>query len=117
MRHLKSGKKFHRLRGERKAFLRNLLSDLVRSGTIETTETRAKAIRSLVEKLITHAKSQTLASRRLLLQRLHNKRVVEKLYSDIGPRYSERPGGYVRIVKLSKSRKRDGARLARVEFV
>ncbi|OGY99322.1 MAG: 50S ribosomal protein L17 [Candidatus Liptonbacteria bacterium RIFCSPLOWO2_01_FULL_52_25] len=117
MRHLKKGKKFGRLRGDRRAFLRNLVNDLLRVGKIETTETRAKAIRPVAERLITIAKAQTLASRRLLLSRVHNVKIMEKLMRDIGPRYAERPGGYLRIVKLGKSRKRDGGRVARIEFV
>lgn len=117
MRHLKKGKKFGRLRGDRRAFLRNLVNDLVRAGKIETTEARAKAIRPLTERLVTIAKKQTLASRRLVLGRVHNAKIMEKLMGDIGLRYAERPGGYLRIVKLGKSRKRDGSRVARIEFV
>ncbi|MDO8537212.1 MAG: 50S ribosomal protein L17 [bacterium] len=117
MRHLKKGKKFNRLTGERKSFLRNLANDLVRSGRIETTETRAKAIRPIVERLITIAKRQNLASRRLLLSRVHNAHVTEKLMRELGPRYAERAGGYLRIMKLGKSRKRDGSRIAAIEFV
>lgn len=117
MRHLKKGKKFGRLRGERQAFLRNLVNDLVRAGKIETTETRAKAIRPITERLVTIAKKQTLASRRLVLSRVHNAKIMEKLMHDIGPRYAERAGGYLRITKLGKSRKRDGGSVARIEFV
>ncbi len=117
MRHLKKGKKFHRLKGERRSFLRNLANDLLRSGKIETTETRAKAIRPLVERMVTIAKRQDLAARRLLLARLHNERIVHKLYDEIAPRYQGRPGGYLRITKLGRSKKRDGSRLATIEFV
>jgi large subunit ribosomal protein L17 len=117
MRHRKAHRKFHRLAGPRRAFIRNLASELIRREKIETTEARAKEIRPLVERLVTIAKKQTLASRRLLLSRLHNQKVVKKLYDEIGPRYEKRPGGYLRISKLSKSRKRDGSRLSRVEFV
>lgn len=117
MRHLKKGKKFNRLRGDRISFMRNLSNDLIRSGAIETTEVRAKAIRPVVEKLVTTAKRQTLASRRLLISRVQNQRVVAKLYNELGPRYAERAGGYLRITKLGKSRKRDGALMAKIEFV
>lgn len=117
MRHLKEGKKFNRLRGPRISFLRNLGNDLVRAGKIETTEVRAKAVRPRVERLVTFAKKQTLAARRELLRRVHDPKVAEKLYHDLGPRYAERHGGYLRITKLAKSRKRDGARMARIEFV
>ena len=117
MRHLKKGKKFNRKTGERRTFLRNLVLNFVRNGKIETTESRAKAIRPVVERLVTHAKKQTLAARRLILSRVHNKEVAEKLLGDLGQRYAGRSGGYTRIVKLGKSRKRDGARLARIELV
>lgn len=117
MRHLRKGKKFHRKTGERKSFLRDLVLNFVRHGRMETTESRAKAIRPIVERLITHAKGQTLAARRLILKRVHNENAAEKLLGEIGPRYAERRGGYTRIVKLGKSRKRDGTRLARIELV
>ena len=117
MRHLKKGKKFNRKTGPRKSFLRNLASDLIRYEKIETTETRAKAIRPIVEKLVTIAKGQTLAGRRLILARLHNKDISAKLFDEIGPRYLKRKGGYLRITKLAISRKRDGVMKATVEFV
>ena len=117
MRHLKKGKKFNRLKGPRAAFVRNLANDLIRSGSIETTEVRAKAIRPVVEKLVTFAKKQTLASRRVILSRVHNAKIADKLYHDLAPRYAERKGGYLRITKLAKTRKRDGVRVARIEFV
>ena len=117
MRHRKKGKKFGRLSGPRRSFLRNLANDLVRAERVETTEARAKEIRPIVEKLVTHAKAQTLASRRLILSRVNNKKITEKLMSNLGPRYAARPGGYLRITKHAQSRKRDGSRLARIEFV
>ncbi len=117
MRHAKKGKKFHRTSGRRKSFLQNLANDLVRAGRIETTETRAKAVRPIVEHWITMGKSRTLAARRMLLSRMGNKRVAMKLYEEIAPKYASRAGGYLRITKLATSRKRDGSRLAVVEFV
>jgi large subunit ribosomal protein L17 len=117
MRHGKKGKKFHRLRGDRISFMRNLTNDLIRAGRIETTEVRAKAIRPQAERLVTFAKKQTLAARRIILSRVHNEKIAEKLISDLGPRYAERHGGYLRIIKLAKSRKRDGTRMAKIEFV
>ncbi|HVO28695.1 MAG TPA: 50S ribosomal protein L17 [Candidatus Paceibacterota bacterium] len=117
MRHLKKGKKFHRLRGQRISFVRNLANDLIRAGSIETTEVRAKAVRPVVEKLVTSAKRQTLAARRLILSRVHNEKIAAKLYNELGPRYAERRGGYLRITKLPATRKRDGTRMARIEFV
>ncbi len=117
MRHHVQGKKFHRLTGRRRSFLRNLANDLIRSGKIETTEARAKAIRPLVERCVTLARRKTLASRRLLLSRLQNKATVAKLMDEIGSRYAARAGGYLRVTKLATSRKRDGSRLAVIEFV
>ncbi len=90
---------------------------MIRAERIETTESRAKAIRPIVECLVTHAKKQTLASRRLLLARLHNATVVHKLYEEIAPRYKDRNGGYLRIIKTMKAQKRSGASLAVIEFV
>src|SRR5271154_5393756 len=117
MRHGVKGKKFGRLRGDRISFLRNLGNDLIRAGSIVTTEARAKAIRPAVERLVTFAKKQTLASRRVIQSRVHNEKIVHKLMSDLGPRYAERIGGYTRITKLGTSRKRDGSRMSRIEFV
>jgi large subunit ribosomal protein L17 len=117
MRHRSKGKKFHRVTGRRRSFIRNLANDLIRVGRITTTEIRAKAIRPVVERLVTIAKRQTLTSRRLLLARTHNEKMAQKLLVELGPRYKERAGGYLRITKLAKARKRDGARTAIVEFV
>jgi large subunit ribosomal protein L17 len=117
MRHLKEGKKFGRLKGARASFVRNLANDLIRAGSIETTEVRAKAIRPVVERLVTFARKQTLASRRVIIGRVHNMKIADKLYHDLGPRYAGRAGGYLRITLLAKSRKRDGTRIARIEFV
>lgn len=117
MRHHRQGKKFHRKRGERRAFLGNLVNNFVRRERITTTETRAKALRPFVERLVTIAKQQTLAGRRILIERTGSVVVAHKLYEEIGPRYAGRSGGYVRVVKLGKGRKRDGTRLAVLEFV
>jgi len=110
-------KKFHRERGQRRAFMRSLANDLIRTGKIETTEARAKAIRPFVERCLTLAKHGDLASKRLLLSRLNNRAVVHKLSEDLAPRYSEKKGGYLRITKSAKVRKRDGVRTAVIEFV
>jgi len=117
MRHLKRGRKFHRKKGQRRAFLRNLVNDFIKAGKIETTEARAKSVRPIVERLVTIAKRGTLASRRLILSRVRSKIVAEKLMRDLGARYAERAGGYTRITKLGKSRKRDGSYLVTLEFI
>src|SRR5580698_2233451 len=101
MRHLKKGKKFNRLRGPRIHFMRNLANDLIRAGAVETTEARAKAIRPVVEKLVTFAKKQTLASRRVIESRVQNEKIVVKLVNDLAPRYATRAGGYLRITHLA----------------
>lgn len=112
-----SGKKFSRKTGQRRAFMRSLANNVIRKGRIETTVARAKAIRPLVEKAVTLAKKQDLASRRALISRLGDERAVTKLMEDIAPRYKERRGGYMRIVKTGKMRKRDGVQVAVIEFV
>ena len=117
MRHLAKGKKFSRLRGSRISFMRNLANDVIRAGSAEMTETRAKAIKPVVEKLVTLAKKQTLANRRVIISRVHNAKIAQKLYEELGPRYAERKGGYLRISKIQKARKRDGVRMAKIEFV
>lgn len=97
--------------------MRNLANDLIRVGKIKTTEVRAKSIRPLVERFVTIAKKGDLSARRLLLARLQNKKTVERLLDDIAPRYAQRKGGYLRIIKSGKNRKRDGAPVAIVEFI
>jgi len=116
MRHLNKGKKFHRKKGQRKAFLKSLASNLILKGKILTTEARAKEIKSFVEKLITLAKKQNLASLRLLISRL-NKKPAQKLFYEIAPKYKNSRGGYVRVIKDSARRKNDAAKMAIIEFV
>lgn len=116
MRHLKKGRKFHRLRGQRKAFMKGLIQNLIVKEKIQTTETRAKAVRGPAEKLVTLARKQNLTALRVLLARLPEKAAM-KLYYEIAPRYKERSGGYLRIKKLAAVRKRDGSREAIIEFV
>lgn len=116
MRHLKKSKKFHRKKGQRTALFKNLANNLILKGRIETTEEKAKAIKPRAEKLITIAKKQNLAALRILFSRL-SKKAAEKLYYEITPRYKERKGGYLRIIKSGKIRKNDGAKMAIIEFV
>ncbi|MBI4119590.1 MAG: 50S ribosomal protein L17 [Parcubacteria group bacterium] len=116
MRHRKQGRKFGRQKGQRRAFLKGLAHNLIMKERIATTEARAKEIRPRVEKLVTLAKKQNLASFRLLLARLPEKS-AQKLYYDIAPRYRERKGGYLRLIKGAKRRKRDAAQMSVIEFV
>ncbi|MEK7555268.1 MAG: 50S ribosomal protein L17 [Patescibacteria group bacterium] len=116
MRHLKKNRKFHRKKGQRTALFKNLANNLILKGKIETTEEKAKTIKSRVEKLITVAKKQNLAALRILISRL-SKKMAEKLYYETALRYKERKGGYLRIIKSGKRRKNDGAKMAIIEFV
>lgn len=116
MRHLKKGRKFHRTKGQRQAFFKGLLNNLILKERIETTDARAKEIKSRLEKLVTLAKKQNLASLRLLISRL-SKESAQKIFYEIAPRYKERNGGYLRIMKGMKSRKKDASRLSIIEFV
>jgi large subunit ribosomal protein L17 len=92
------------------------VSDLVKYGKIVTTEAKAKEIRGLAEKMITLGKEGSLASRRRALAFVTDKKLVDKIFTELAPRYAERPGGYTRLVKLGR-RVGDGARLAQVEMV
>lgn len=116
MRHLKKGRKFHRKKGQRKAFLKTLAGNLILEDKILTTEERAKELKSFVEKMVTLGKKQDVASLRLLIARLP-KASAEKMYYVIAPRYKSRRGGYLRITKGIKTRKRDGSKVAVIEFV
>lgn len=116
MRHLKSGRKFHRKKGQRKALLKGLIGNLIIREKIETTEAKAKEIKPLIEKFITIARKQDLSALRIILSRL-NKQAAQKLYYQIAPRYLERKGGYSRIIKGGKIRKNDGSKMAIIEFV
>lgn len=117
MRHHDKNRKFGRKKNGRVAFLRGLVLSLIKKEKIKTTEARAKEIKSVVEKIITRGKTDTLANRRLLLARLYNQNTaVKKVFEEIAPRYKGRSGGYIRITKLAP-RKSDGARLAYIEFI
>ncbi|KKS44370.1 50S ribosomal protein L17 [Candidatus Azambacteria bacterium RIFOXYD1_FULL_42_11] len=115
MRHLRKNRKFGRLADYRKSFLWNLTNSLIFKEKIKTTEMRAKEIRSLIERVVTRAKTDNLNNRRLLAKNLNGK-TVAKLFKDIAPQYKERAGGYTRIIKIG-SRKNDGAKTVLIEFV
>jgi large subunit ribosomal protein L17 len=117
MKHHKSFRKFGREKNQRVAFVRGLLINLIRHGRIETTLARAKEIRPQVEKLVTLAKEDTVARRRLVASRLINQDAeTAKLFSEYAPKYKAVNGGYTRILKLS-TRISDGAEKAVIEFV
>ncbi len=117
MRHRKAGRKLGRHSSHRLALLRNQATQLLRHGRITTTIPKAKELRSFVEPLITIAKRGDLAARRRVLEDIHDKEVVRKLFDEIAPRMQDRPGGYTRILKLAERRKGDGTQLALIELV
>jgi large subunit ribosomal protein L17 len=116
MRHLKKGRKFGRIRARRHNFLTSLCRNLIMAERIVTTDARAKEIKPPVEKLVTLAREQNLSAMRLLLSRLPREAAL-KLYYEIAPRYKERRGGYLRVVKTGGVRKRDAASKSVIEFV
>ncbi len=117
MAYTKKAQTFHRKSGQRRALLKSLARSLVLEERISTTEAKAKALRPLIERLVTYAKSGTLASRRLAQTKLGDPAAVKKLFATIGPRYTERKGGYVRIVKRTKRGSNDARKLAYIAFV
>jgi large subunit ribosomal protein L17 len=116
MRHKVAGRKLGRPSAHRKALYRNLVTDLLNYEKITATEARAKEIRSLAERMITLGKEGGLHSRRQALSFILDKRITEKVFNELAPRYVERPGGYTRIIKLG-SRLGDGAPMVRIELV
>ncbi len=116
MRHRKSGRKLNRNSSHRKAMFKNMSASLIECELIKTTLPKAKELRRHVEPLITLAKTDSVASRRLAFSRLRSKEAVKKLFETLGPRYLERPGGYLRILKCG-FRPGDKAPMAFVELV
>ena len=114
--HRVAGRKLSRYRDQRVALLRGLAAELIRHERITTTLAKAKETRVFAEKLITHGKKGTLHHRRLALAKLPNKKVIAKVFDDVAVRYTERPGGYTRIIKLGP-RQGDSAKMALIEFV
>ena len=116
MRHRKSGRQLNRNSTHRKAMFRNMTASLMEHELIRTTLPKAKELRGFAEPLITLAKTDSVANRRLAFDRLRDKEVVGKLFTELGPRYQERPGGYIRILKCGY-RTGDKAPMAYVELV
>lgn len=116
MRHRKSGTNLGRDSAHRKAMLRNMSASLFKHELIRTTLPRAKMLRTVAEPLITLGKDDSVANRRLAFSRLRDKQAVGKLFSELGIRYAERPGGYLRILKCG-NRPGDNAPMAYVELV
>jgi large subunit ribosomal protein L17 len=116
MRHGNSAKQFIRNSSHRKAMFQNMIVSLLRHELIKTTIQKAKELRRFAEPIITLAKEDTLHKRRLAYARLRDKEIVDKLFTDIGPFYKDRPGGYIRVLKYN-FRKGDNAEMAIVELV
>lgn len=116
MRHRKSGRHFNRTSAHRKAMFANMAASLIEHEIIKTTVPKAKELRRVAEPLITLAKDDTVANRRLAFARLRSKAAVGKLFSELGPRFHERPGGYTRILKAGY-RAGDAAPIAYIELL
>ena len=116
MRHRNSGRQLNRNSTHRKAMFRNMAASLIEHELIKTTLPKAQELRRVAEPLITMAKDDSVAKRRLAFARLRNDAAVGKLFAELGPRYKERPGGYLRILKCGH-RPGDKAPMAFVELV
>jgi large subunit ribosomal protein L17 len=116
MRHRKSGRKLNRTSSHRQAMFKNMAASLFEHELIKTTVPKAKELRRVAEKLITLGKVDSVANRRLAFSRLRNKEIVNKLFTELGVRYQDRPGGYLRILKCG-FRAGDNAPMAYVELV
>jgi large subunit ribosomal protein L17 len=116
MRHRNSGRKLNRNSSHRKAMFRNMCVSLIEHELIQTTLPKAKELRRYFEPLVTASKEDTLAKRRFVLSKLSDKSAVHKLFTELGPRYKERPGGYMRVLK-NGYRKGDAAPMAVIELV
>lgn len=116
MRHRNKGRQLSRTATHRKATLRNMATALFRHERIETTTAKAKELRPFAERLITLARRGDVHSRRLAGRQIQDRQVLGKLFDDIAPRYTERPGGYTRILKVG-TRKGDAAEMSLIELV
>jgi large subunit ribosomal protein L17 len=101
----------------RKSLMRNLAIEVIDHGKIVTTITKCKSVKPFVEKLVTLAKDDTVANRRLAFKKLNNKDAVKKLFTDVAPKFKERNGGYTRVVRMAEGRVGDNAPMALISFV
>lgn len=116
MRHRNSGRKLGRTSSHRKALFSNMCNSLIEHGIIKTTLAKAKELRGYIEPLVTKSKTDSLSARRYVFDRLRSKESVAKLFAELAPRYEQRPGGYVRVLKCGY-RLGDNAPMAIIEFV
>lgn len=117
MRHKKHKNKLNVSPSHRKSLMRNLSIEIIDHGKIKTTHAKSKAIKPFVERLITLAKNDTIANRRLAFRKLNNKHAVTKLFAEVAPRFKERAGGYTRIIKLADGRVGDAAKMSYISLV
>ena len=117
MRHQKHKNKLGVDPSHRKSLIRNLSTELIEHGKIKSTHARCKALRPYFERLVTIAKDDTVANRRLVLSKLDNKAAVTRLFSEVAPKFKERAGGYTRILKLPDGRMGDGAKMSYIALV
>jgi large subunit ribosomal protein L17 len=117
MRHKVDGRQFGRNTSHRKAMFRNMANAVIEKEQITTTVEKAKEVRRVVDRLITFGKTKSDAKRRLVFDRTRDKEVVKKLFTELADRYQDRPGGYTRVLKLSKRRLGDAAEMAILELV
>ena len=116
MRHRAKGRQLSRTSTHRRAMLNNMATSLFEHGRVVTTEAKAKELRPFAEKLITLARRGDLHARRLVQRKIKDRETLSRLFSEIGPRFAARPGGYTRILKLGH-RSGDGADIARIELL
>ena len=117
MRHSKHKNRLGLKPSHRKSLMKNLSVELIDHGRIKTTQARCRALRPFVEKLVTLAKVDSVANRRLAFAKIGNKKAVQKLFNEVGPNAKDRAGGYTRIMKLADGRVGDGTKLGFIEFV
>jgi large subunit ribosomal protein L17 len=117
MRHNRDGRKLNRTASHRKALMRNMVTALFAAERIETTTAKAKEARRVAERMITFARRGDLAARRHVAKTVQNPKILKKLFEEIAPRYTDRPGGYTRVLKLGAGRKGDNAERAILELV
>jgi large subunit ribosomal protein L17 len=117
MRHQKKKYRIGTSPSHRNSLLRNLAIEVIEHESIKTTQAKCKAVRGYVEKLVTLAKNDTVANRRLAFSKLNDKNAVKKLFEEVAPRFKERPGGYTRILKFADGRVGDNAQMGLITFV
>jgi large subunit ribosomal protein L17 len=117
MRHQKKKYRIGTTPAHRNSLLKNLASEIILHGKIKSTHTKCKAVQPYVEKLVTLAKSDSIANRRLAFKKLNNKDMVHKLFNDVAPKFKERAGGYTRVMKLPDGRVGDNAKMSYIALV